>query len=135
MENVSMKTPHVYIVSIFYFELQFILFAFFSGENTITKMNSVNNKFGKSLPENLSSRKLVLNQMEWNRIKQNLKPKPVVEQKPSQYSAYEHYLKSESRKMIEKWEDTIEKRRQRKIMEQKMKTEEEKSKGLILMLF
>lgn len=73
---------------------------------------------------------LVLNNEEWNRINRNLSTESIKIPKVEADTAYEEYLKNESRKMTAKWDNTIEKVRQRKLMDQKRKSEEEKVEGM-----
>lgn len=72
---------------------------------------------------------LVLNKEEWNRINRNSNRKSIKMTKADPDAAYEEYLKNESRKMTAKWDNTIEKVRQRKVMDQKRKSEAEKAEG------
>lgn len=72
---------------------------------------------------------LVLNEEEWNRINRNLNRKSIKMTKVEPDAAYEEYLKNESRKMTAKWDNTIEKVRQRKLMDQKRKFEAKKAEG------
>lgn len=93
-------------------------------------MSSKNFKIN-SPKDSVPSNKLVLDQKEWNRIKRNIDKKPIIESKTSHDRIYEDYLRNGSRKMVQNWDNTIEKIRERKILEQKRKSDEEKSKGLI----
>lgn len=73
---------------------------------------------------------LILSEREWNRINRYLNPELIKPKNIEADSAYEEYLKKESKKMTEKWNNTIERVRQRKVMEQKKKTEEERAEGM-----
>lgn len=78
----------------------------------------------------IASKGLVLSKKEWNRINLNLNSESSKITKMGPDAAYEEYLKNESRKMTAKWDNTIEKVRQRKLMDHKRKSEWEKSKGI-----
>lgn len=74
---------------------------------------------------------LVLSEQEWNRINRNFNPKSIKISKVEADAAYEEYLKNESRKMTAMWDNTIEKVRKRKVLEQKEKSHEEKANGIL----
>lgn len=73
---------------------------------------------------------LVLSKKEWDRINRNLDPESIKITKVEADTAYEEYLKNESRKMTANWDNTIEKVRQQKFMDQKRKPKEEKTEGI-----
>lgn len=72
----------------------------------------------------------VLSKNEYRRVAQSIFKKPEKERKVLIDIEYEEYLKNGSREMVNKWDNTLEKIRQRKVAALKRKEELKKAEGL-----
>lgn len=73
---------------------------------------------------------LVLSKNEYRRVAESIYEKPENERKVLIDMEYEEYLKNGSREMVSKWDNTLEKIRQRKVAALKKKEEQKKAEGL-----
>lgn len=88
----------------------------------------------KTLPEESVKLKsaLILSKTEYKNATQSIYGKPTTDVCPLTINDkdYEEYLKNGSRQMVEQWDNTIEKIRQRKMAALKKKEEQKKAEGL-----
>lgn len=73
---------------------------------------------------------LVLNKTDYRRVTQSLYGEPKNECNAIKDNEYEEYLKNGSREMVKKWDNTLEKIRQRKVAALKKREEQKKAEGL-----